>query len=109
MPPVNIPPAPLPTYLVTPPPGFAPAEDQIDVDLYLDLSPTAIRHGVRRPPFDSVGGISDADIRGQRPLPQSINAPRHRPAHVPYTNAKRLSHITTRKRPSRRDRIRTNN
>ncbi len=75
MPPVNIPPAPLPTYLVTPPPGFAPAEDQIDVDLYLDLSPTAIRHGVRRPPFDSVGGVSDADIRGQRPLPQSINAP----------------------------------
>jgi outer membrane protein insertion porin family len=60
MPPGSNPPAPAQTYLVTPPPGFAPADDQIDVDLYLETSPTAIRHEVRRPPFGDASTATSA-------------------------------------------------
>jgi outer membrane protein insertion porin family len=72
-PPLIAPPGALPTparmpgrtFAVQPPAGFVPGDDQIDVHLYIDdeaamaavkervpLSPTAIRHEVRREPYD---------------------------------------------------------
>jgi outer membrane protein insertion porin family len=64
-------PAPSPrTFRAEPPAGFVAGEDQIDVHLYIDdesadeppvpLSPTAIRHEVRRAPYDEFQAATPA-------------------------------------------------
>jgi outer membrane protein insertion porin family len=70
-PPGHQPGAPPKTYRVQPPDGFVGGEDQVDVHLYIgdesaeeapvSLSPTAIRHEVRRAPYDGFQAATPAN------------------------------------------------
>ncbi|HJQ80908.1 MAG TPA: BamA/TamA family outer membrane protein, partial [Lacipirellulaceae bacterium] len=72
------------TFRVQPPAGFVAGEDQVDVHLYFDddsadepalpLSPAAIRHEVRRPPYDEFQAAAPATSVG-RPS-RNAQAPR---------------------------------
>jgi outer membrane protein insertion porin family len=74
-------PAPTPkTFRVQPPAGFVAVEDQIDVHLYIEdeaadeppveLSPTAVRHEVRRQPYD--------DFQAAAPAASPVSGAPHR-------------------------------